>query len=253
MTARAHALSAVLLASTALGVARPAAQAPEPPAFVAASFKRNLAGSGESTLQVRPGGRLAITNETLRSLIRVAFQLQPEQLDGGPDWLATERWDVLATSDRAVREIEMFGMLRRLLVERLGLKMHEEQRDVPAFALVLANPDRGIGPAMKISTRHCDVPGSCPSSLSRGKADVMGRNVTSLLRYFSAMSGRSVVDKTGLTGAYDFTLTFRVEEQDASQPSIFTALEEQLGLKLVPERTTLTVSVIDAAERPAAD
>lgn len=233
-----------------------AAQAPEAPEaaeFTAASFTRNLSGSPQSGLQPRPGGRLAISNDTLRNLIRVAFQLQPEQLAGGPDWLATERWDIVATSDRAVREIEMFGMLRRLLVERLALKLHEEQREVPVFALVVADPGRGVKPAMTMSTRNCDAPGSCPSSLNPGKAEIIGRPMSSLLRYFSSMSNRPVVDKTGLTGTYDFTLTFRTNELDTSQPSFFTALDEQLGLKLVPERGILTVTVIDAAERPAAD
>jgi uncharacterized protein (TIGR03435 family) len=177
-------------------------------------------------------------------------------------------------------------MLRSLLADRFKLKVHDETRQMPIYALVKARSDGALGPALKPSSIDCAAfvggrrgggpppappqPGQqvdCGFIIGIGKMSVGGMPIEQLARALSPMVGRIVLDKTGLTGNYSYEFTYSPEQivglppllngeavtVDPNTPSIFTALQEQLGLKLDSGRGAVEVLVIDSAEQPTAD
>lgn len=238
-------------------VASQAAQAPPVQPLTTVSIKRNVSGSPNSGMDVRPGGRLFATNVTLRNMLRNIDRLQEYQLVGGPNWIATDRWDIVAVAETEVTEAQAAQLLKQFLIQRFSLKMHTEQRDVPVYVLVIARPDGALGPGLRRSTVDCPTAGGlCGDGGGPGVMRVVGRPIANVLRRFEQASGRMVIDRTGLNGAYDFTLSWRPDDAadvNPDQPSLFTAVEEQLGLRLRPDRTPVDVLVIDSAEPPVVD
>jgi uncharacterized protein (TIGR03435 family) len=261
----------------------PSAQAPAPPAasFDVASVKPNKDG-GPSSVRVTPGGMLSVTNNNLRNIIRNAWNITNDQIVGGPDWIDSERFDITAKASRPFSQDEARGMLKALLAERFGLVTRHETRELPVYVLVLARKDGALGPQMKKSELDCaalfasvtaggKMPdrlpnGNLPCGISvrpgQGLVVASPASMEQLTRNLVGGVGRIVVDKTGLQGYYDFTLNFAPESvpgapaapaADVTAPSLFTAMQEQLGLKLEPGREPIQVLVIDRAERPAAD
>jgi len=220
--------------------------------------------------------RFTATSVTLQGLIREAYEVEDNQISGAPPWLYSERYDIEAKADKSVadellklsfdqRVIEYRRMLQTLLADRLKLTLHSETKELPVYALVIAKN----GPKLK------DVkPGDAdPSGMTFGRGLFKGQGVriAFLVRMLSQQQlGRPVLDKTGLTGKYDFTLQWTPEENrapmfkgtrdggqgpdsppDSSGPSIFTAIQEQLGLKLEAQKGPAEVLVIDHVERPS--
>lgn len=264
------------------------------PTFEVASVKPNKSGDGRIFFGMQPGGRFTATNVPLRELIRMAYLIQGFQLVGGPDWIGSERFDVVAKAEGDVpRPVPggppgpMFLMVRALLAERFKLAVHNESRELPIYALVLARSDGRLGPQLRVSQVDCAAliasrkpggpppvppnPGERPqcgmfmgiSRIAAGGVG-MGQVATTL----SQRVNRVVVDKTGLTGLYEFELEFTPDQLpqgppppgapplppiDPNGPSIFTALQEQLGLKLDSQRGPIEVVVIDSVERPTPD
>jgi uncharacterized protein (TIGR03435 family) len=144
-------------------------------------------------------------------------------------------------------------MLQSLLAQRFKLAVHYEKQNRPVYALVVARPGR-IGPGLTPSTRDCTAKESeCGMSLGGGTLRAVGQPLT-IISSAGRPDGRVIVDKTGLTGRYDFTLRYTLQPgPNDDTPSIFTAVEEQLGLKLVPDTAPLDVVVIDHIERPTED
>ena len=261
----------------------PRAQVPAPgsASFEVASVKVNKEG-GPSSVRVTPGGMLTVTNNNLRNIIRNAWNITNDQIVGGPDWIDSERFDITAKASRPFSQDEARGMLKALLAERFGLVTRNETRELPVYVLVLARKDGALGPQMKKSELDCaalfasvTAGGKMPERLPNGnlpcgmsvraaQGQVVGSpaSMEQLTRNLVGGVGRIVVDKTGLQGYYDFTLNFAPESvpgapaapaADVTAPSLFTAMQEQLGLKLEPGRAPIQVLVIDRAERPAAD
>src|SRR5688572_26873352 len=138
--------SVTLLAQTP---ANPSAQTPSAStAFDVVSIKRNITG-GRETMVAHPGGRLTATNLTLRSLIRATYQLQDDQIHGGPEWISTERFDVEAKPEADTPLAQLGPMLRALLVERFKLAVHSEQRELPIFALVSLRGNSQRAPGLR--------------------------------------------------------------------------------------------------------
>jgi uncharacterized protein (TIGR03435 family) len=262
----------------------PGAQAPAPAAvsFDVASVKLNKDG-GPSSVRVTPGG-VSVTNNNLRNIIRNAWNITNDQIVGGPAWIDSDRFDITAKASRPFSQDEARGMLKALLAERFGLVTRNETRELPVYVLVLARKDGALGPQMRKSDLDCaalfasvSAGGKMPERLPNGNLPcgisvraAQGLVVASpasmeqLTRNLVGGVGRIVVDKTGLQGYYDFTLNFAPEAPpqpgapagpgaDTTAPSLFTAMQEQLGLKLEPGREPIQVLVIDRAERPAAD
>jgi uncharacterized protein (TIGR03435 family) len=240
----------------------------------------------------QPGGRFTATNISLKALIHFAYGVQDFQISGGPAWLESDKYDVEAKAEGSSegdmrsmseeqRQLELDKrklMMQALLAERFRLVLHKESKEAPIYALVVAKN----GPKLKEATAEELAPPNLKDmpdrpdrkGLLRGEGMRMGRGEVSgqavklgfLADVLSNQPelGRTVLDKTGLTGTYDFTLKWTPEEPpgamfkgpgdappaaDANGPSLFTALEEQLGLKLESQKGPVDLLVIDHAEK----
>jgi uncharacterized protein (TIGR03435 family) len=231
------------------------AQAPPSLSFEVASIKPNRSGFMAIRLRQRPGGGLLAENATLRMLIQNAYQIRPHQLIGGPEWINTEHFDVEAKADGA-NPGQVRLMLRTLLAERFHLKVHRETRQERMYALVVAKG----GPKFHDSKGDTSqMTGTGPGTLHAEKIPM-----TMFAHRLELMLERSVADETGLTSEYDFELKWLPERlaqrppgdetapsDDQTSPSLFTALQEQLGLKLETRRGPVEVIVIDGVEKRA--
>ena len=236
-------------------LAQPAAQTPS---FEVASIKRNAGVDTQQNSRILPGGRVEATNMPLRTLIRIAYGVTGAQIAGGPSWLATDGYDVVATAPTGVAleagrglSPQLMAMLRTLLEERFRLLVHTEKRETQTYALVLAARDGRLGPELKASTIDCTVPNGC--GIRGGSGDVTYSGLTAAqiatsVAGFAAVRA-PVADRTGLAGSYDLHLQFN----DDTGPNIFTALTEQARLTLQPEKSVAEFIVVDRAERPTAD
>jgi uncharacterized protein (TIGR03435 family) len=258
------------------------------PSFEVASIKPNHSGAAEGGIRVQPGGRFAWTNMTLKQLIATAYGFDQREVIGGPGWLGQEHFDVIAKVEAATSAVDengspgpLFAMLRGLLEERFQLKAHRESADGPIYALVRVRPGDRAARRLVPSNIDCDAVmrdraqgkpaapaanGTLPCAIRavRGRIDAAAISTGQLAGVLARIVGRPVVDRSGLTGNFDVTLEFRPEFQAAfnvdpeplepvaaaDAPSIFTAVEEQLGLKLESTRGPVGVLVIDRAEKP---
>jgi uncharacterized protein (TIGR03435 family) len=248
------------------GVAVPPIQQPTPaggapvedkrPAFAVASVKPNR--SGESALNNRfTPTQAAYINYPVRVLINDAYRVNPDRLVGGPEWIRSERFDVLGSIPPESRPADRQMMLQRLLEVRFGLKHHREVREVPVYQLVRARTDGRLGPGLRPSTIDCSGPpqtSKCRTMIGFNEINGRGTLWQSLELPLQLGLDRPTVDRTGLSGNFDIELKWsRDISPTGDQPSVFTALEEQLGLKLQPGRAPLDVMVIDAVSRPMPD
>jgi uncharacterized protein (TIGR03435 family) len=257
------------------------AQAPQTtPAFEVASVKPSAPDAQGQHLRREPGGRVSIGNVPLRELIKFVYQIQDYQLDGVPAWAGSASFDIVAKAAEDVAPVlpgtgvdPLILMLRTLLADRFRLQVHQESREMPAYALVMSRP--GIpGAGLKRSATDCQAvareqatrptqssPGSsqCGFRAALGVITSAGFPLSQLLNPLSQLVQRPIVDRTGLQGGFDYELRFVPERlqagasPDASGASIFTALQEQLGLKLEPVRAPVQVLVVDHVERPTSD
>ena len=260
--------AAVLLLVSSLGAQRPA--------FDAASVKRRT-DPGGGFVGRRPGGRFAADGASLQELIEFAYRLQPYQITGGPGWLGTERWDIDATGAPSSPN-DALEALQQLLADRFSLVVHRDVRELQVYALVSARRDGGFGPQLKRSPIDCtalqaealrtgvvptEARGRCGVQGRAGSIQIGGSPLSELVLLLSARLQRMVVDRTGLTGPWDLTLTYTPEPSQIARgafatgdqpninpdgPSIFTAVQEQLGLKLESTRAPVDVLVIERAE-----
>jgi bla regulator protein BlaR1 len=274
MQARVHLLVVALFA----GAAVVGAQSPgsDGPAFEVATVRPNTSGETRRQIEVLPGGRFNAINMTLWQILSIAYPVDGRfrdeiQLTGGPGWINSDRFDIIAKAegsphldtnkpgatvtdvDRdAVERIRV--MLRRFLAERFTLRLHHETRELPIYELVIAKSGGAFGPELRKAAGDCGR--DCGSIRRLGPNKVVGTAVSmgSLAHSMSDWVHRTVVDKTGIAGPMNFTLTWAPDSApDSGAPSIFTALQEQLGLKLEPARGPVDVLVVDAAERPTPD
>lgn len=265
------------------------------PKFEVASVKANKSGELFARLVVLPGGRYDATNVPLRTIIRSAYQLQDFQLIGGPDWIGSERFDIAAKAERDIPPTPSVGTpdpmqmrLRALLAERFNLKVHLEHRELPVYALLVASKDGKPGAQLRPGAVDCaaimdadrarggrpatpaPTDGQIPCTLQTGPGRLNGSSMrlSQLASILSQSVQRVVVDRTGLTGYFDFDLSWTPDNipqgpqqpgahplppVDPNSPSIFAALQEQLGLKLETERARVEVLVIDRVELPTSN
>lgn len=263
------------------------AQASDLPAFAVASIKPR---TGEPVPQVASSpDSYTHADATLVDLIAFAHDVQDFQVLGGPEWMRTARYEVSAKADSVPTSIAMRQMVRRLLAERFGLRTHDETREMPVYRLVLARPDGRLGERMKPSSIDCPAliearaagtaTDAGPQCLWRigftaGSAlmTLDGAPLPRLARLLQPMLGRIVLERTGRTGTFDLQLEFAPEQTalelrlaprapatpENGQPtrdglSLFTALQEQLGLRLDAGRDQVPVIVVDEARSPTPD
>jgi bla regulator protein blaR1 len=264
------------------------------PAFDVTSVKPNKSGSGRIMMLPAPGGGWSATNITLGMLIRIAFQLQDDQIAGGPKWLFEDRFDVLGSGVApGSPETPLFTKLQSLLAERFNLVTHTESRELPMYALTLAKREGTLGPALTPSKNDCPreprpgepegrgrgpqpfampAPGEIPKCgwmIGPGQLAAGGSPMEDLARNLSRLVGKIVVDQTNLTGTYDLIVHYTPDPGMGGRsdlpgrspepglappvndgPSIFSALQEQLGLKLESTKGPVNVLVIDRADEP---
>ena len=264
------------------------------PAFEVASVKPNNSGDGRVLFANQPGGRFTATNVTLKLLIRNAYQLQDFQIVGGPNWINSDRFDIVAKAEDGTPpetpSLDRTGptrvqlMIRALLAERFQLVAHHENRELPIYALVLARSDGKLGQELRRSDVDCNAmfaargrsgmpppsgppqPGErlpCGIRIGMGNMSIGGAPLSQFANAMANFLGRTVLDKTGLAGNYDANLTWTPDQMpqrppgapeppaiDPNGPSIFTAVQEQLGLKLDSQKGPVAVFIIDRAERP---
>jgi uncharacterized protein (TIGR03435 family) len=233
--------------------------------FEVATIKpSNPATPGQSILVGRGGANLfTTTNTTLNDLIIFAYGVHVQQIVGAPAWLATEKFDVSAKpEDAGVPDAtQLRTMVQKLLVDRFGLKFHKEKKELSAYTLNVGKN----GPKMAKN----ESGGTLPGFGGRGPGAVGVRNstMTEFASFLQArILDRPVVDQTGLTGKFDFTLEWRPDTTQlaaqgpnapslppevASRPDIFTAFQEQIGLKLESMKTPVDVFVIDQVQKPS--
>jgi uncharacterized protein (TIGR03435 family) len=253
------------------------------PSFEVTSVKPTSAGPvsdgvwGGIGMRFPPGGGFSATNVTLGSVIRLAYGLRDFQTVGAPAWVDADRFDIQALGPQGAVESEAPRRLQSLLAERFALKVHRETRNGQVYALVLARANGSLGPRLRQSQvespggmggGQCTPPGPAGPINMRLCGVTMAQLVD---RWLPMFAGRTVVDRTGLTGGFDLALYFdnkplpgvgpgggfptrpQAAEPASSDPdavSIFTALEEQLGLKLESQAAPVEVLVIDHVERP---
>ncbi|HKF65531.1 MAG TPA: TIGR03435 family protein [Vicinamibacterales bacterium] len=221
--------------------------------FEVASIKRNTSGDPRSGTRTLPGGRVAIINLELRQVIRDAYGSKDLDVLGGPDWIDRDRWDINGSGGTGNADEPLEPMLKALLADRFKLRVHVEMQERPIYALVLARSDRRLGEKLHTSAIDCRPDADCGTSSGRtngvisGTLTGAGRTMADIGRTLSRYAGRRVFDRTGVDGRYDF------EVQWSEEVSIFTAVQEQLGLKLESQRGPVEVVVIDSVERPTED
>jgi uncharacterized protein (TIGR03435 family) len=248
--------------------------------FEVATIKPNKSNSGSMRAHSTPDG-YTITNASVQTLIQLAFGIQDYQLLAAPEWLSSEHYDIEAKMDPAVadafqklspdeRKPKRLLMLQALLIDRLKLTIHHETKELPVYSLVIAKN----GPKLqetKPNPATPDVPvgrGGASVTTDTGNGPitltVLHCPAGDIASVFVPYVGRTVVDKTGLTSVYDFTLQFTPDDNKAVPntgarpsapepiaPSIFNAIQEQLGLKLESGKGPVDVVVIDHVEKPS--
>lgn len=194
-----------------------------------------------------------------RLLITIAYRLQPFQLVGAPGWADDTHYDIQAkpAPDSATSREQMSDMLQALLVERFRLAFHREERPTDGFALVPVRPGT-LGPELKPSAVDCEkTPAARECRVGPGSAGtfrISGAPIWSLVQQLVVELNAPVVDETGLSATYDMNLRWSPEASPTGDlPSLSTALQEQLGLKLERRRVTAEFFVVDRFERPTAD
>jgi uncharacterized protein (TIGR03435 family) len=259
-------------------------------AFDVTSVKPNNEGSGRVFMLPAANGGWQATNVTLGQLVRLAFQLQDNQLVGGPKWLFEDRFDVKGTGTAPGRDGPLFDKLKAMLADRFKLVTHAETREESIYQLVLARRDGKLGDKLTRSTTDCTPAGpngrgrgqpapiapgerpKCGFMIGPGHIMVGGQTMASFATTLSRFAGGIVVDKTGLSGTYDVELSYAPDPGisptgrdlppqpggpppavNSDAPSIFSAVQEQLGLKLESTKGPVDVLVIDSAEHPTQD
>jgi uncharacterized protein (TIGR03435 family) len=253
--------------------------------FDVAAIKQNKSGASSAAFG-GPASRFTARNTPTREFIKYAFGVQDYQIEGAPDWVNNDRWDINAKADgnfpaTTFDDDPRRKMVRALLVDRFKLSAHMEARERPIYALVLARPGQ-VSARLHPSTTDCAAdenasrlgqvrtplmtPDNVPDCTLRSPPGRISWGTQTMRQVASELSDtlqRTVVDRTGLEGNFSALVTYTPDslsvtgaDQPASDPnatSIFTALQEQLGLRLDSTRGPVEILVIDHIERPTQD
>jgi uncharacterized protein (TIGR03435 family) len=221
------------------------------PLYKTISVKPSKSGiDADRTTKTGPD-ELTATNQTPQTFIRAGYKVEDDQIVGAPSWLNSQRYDIdakVANSATGQGELARERMLQALLSSRFKLAAHRETRLIPVYELVIA----GGGPKLRESAPA--YPDSAPRVIQVESGRITGQEVPidTLARILSEELGRPVLDETRLPQHYDVTLQWPTT-RESSEPTILTAIQDQLGLKLVPQLMPKEFFVIDHVEMPSAD
>ena len=252
------------------------------PSFEVATIKPSTSGDNRIAILTQPGGRFVATNATLKMLMGTAWRVRDFQISGGPNWAGTDRWNIEAKAEAGSIPPPTFPpeptvipplmlMVQSLIEDRFQLKLHRETKELPVYELVVARGGPKIKPSEDQSPPSLVQPqrgGPIPRGnmrMGRGDLEANGVPVSNFILGLSQQLGRTIIDKTGLKGLYDFKLQWTPEfaqgpvvpggpeppPPPADGPSIFTAIQEQLGLRLESTKGPVDVLVIDSVQKPS--
>jgi uncharacterized protein (TIGR03435 family) len=233
------------------------------PTFDAASLKPSSATTRGGGFNAPPG-RLGVKNQSLRELIKFAFNIHDYQFTGGPGWIDGDRYDIAASTGGESTMAQKRLMLQSLLAERFGLGVHHDTKDISGYALIVAKG----GP--KFQTAKTDEGSMMLGPNQRGLRTLTVGNsrTTGLAAMLADVLGRPVVDATGLTELYDIKMEWTPDVRESplglkgntvpvsgagagsDGPSIFSAVQEQLGLRLEARKAPTDVTIVDRAQSP---
>jgi uncharacterized protein (TIGR03435 family) len=237
------------------------------PQFEASSIKADTLGGVNRNEFAESPGRLNIVNNRLRMIIMQAYGLKQDfLLVGGPSWINPTRYTIQAKAEGNPSEQEMMLMLQTLLEDRFKLRIHRETRELPVYALTAA---KGGPKLLQSKEGSCTMPEPnaraafpagqpthpyCGSTLLlMGRWDASRVDMSKIIWSLSTLVDRQIIDKTGLTGQYDIHIEIPPDPlatNDPTSPSLFTVLQDQLGLKLESDKGPVEVLVIDQVEKP---
>ncbi len=255
-------IAAALTAAPILAQSTPQSTAPEQvqpmapnahPTFAVATIKPHDAASPRQGFNTE-GRRITIRNENLTSLLMFAYAIHKRQIAGLPDQIAAISYDIVGTTDTAgepsLRQFQ--EMLQKLLAERFQLTFHREKRPMPVFAIAVAKGEPKLTPAAQPNAEADDFNSANGTEQTIRFTSATVADFALNEQFFL---DRPVVDQTGLTARYDFTLRYTRDETATSNdpnapPGLFTAIEEQLGLKFQPTKAPIDVLVIDHIAPP---
>jgi uncharacterized protein (TIGR03435 family) len=277
----------LVLAAALLPAVTVQGQEKKPLAFEVASIKPNTPdGSGNIMVGIapQPGGRLTVTNANLRMLIRFAYNIDDAQISGGPPWMDSDRYDIVAKGEGNATTDQLREMTQTLLADRFGLKIHRDSKELPVYNLVVAKGGPKLKQAEVDSSGAANPAGVRGGPVRGGMRMVIGgttqmsgtMSMAQLSTGLANMVGRKVIDKTGLSGNYEVKLEWTPQPgelalrglpagagapgggdrggpppADANSISIFTAVQEQLGLRLDAQKGPVDVIVVDGATKPS--
>jgi uncharacterized protein (TIGR03435 family) len=250
--------------------------------FEVASIKPSNSADHRPLINFQNGGQLTAANVTVRRLIQLAYQIKDFQISGGPGWIGSDLYDINAKPEIPPKPDQMMVMIQSLLAERFQLVMRRDTREMPVYALVVAKNGPKLkdvnesDPDIVDLSKRPDLAGAGGRAqftiVRRGRLMAQGSNMTSLANQLSNFLGRTVLDKTELTRTYDVKLEWVPDEYQAAMfgamgvpegfgapppdwhgPTLFTALEEQLGLKLESQKGPMEMFAIERIERPSAN
>jgi uncharacterized protein (TIGR03435 family) len=225
-------------------------------AFEVASVKPSSPEATDRSLSLKRGGRLSTSNATVKQVVYFAYGVMPFQVAGGADWVGSEGFDIEAKpADAGASREQVQQMAKRLLAERFQLKTHVETKELPIYALVAGKRGSKL---VEDHSENTDV----RMTNNRGEMTGVRATMPMFASSLSRVLQRQVVDETGLKGAFSFKLQFLPDpkppgpDEEEAGPhgdgaSLFTALQEQLGLSLKATKGPVEVLVIDSAERPS--
>jgi uncharacterized protein (TIGR03435 family) len=260
-----QAISALLLLSGGVFAQAPAPR-PKFDEFEVASIKKADPETLGRYIRMQTTHQFLAHNHALKTLVAAAYDVSPQAISGGPAWVESEHWEILAKAPNDIRPNlpEQMAMLRALLADRFKLAFHREQKEMPVYALTVAKGGSKLKESSVLPDATPEGPPALAFVVTPGELRLPARYATldefaSLLQ--RAALERPVVDRTGLKGRYDFDLEFAIDEtlfggalgkgsEDSTKPSLFAALQEQLGLKLEGTRGPVATVVIDHAGRP---
>jgi len=218
------------------------------PAFEVASVRAVPAGrAGQTTMSPFGAAQFATTNASLEYLIQLAFDVRGQQIAGKPGWLSSELYDISAKpeGDGGLSYEQLKPLLQQLLMQRFHLAIHRETKNMPGYALVVAKG----GPKLEASKGTSGMGAIMADGLRAQNISMQG--IAAML-WFPA--GAPVIDKTGIMGTYDISLSFAPEgSADSALPSLFTAVQEQMGLKLEAQKVPVQMLVIDHVDKIPTD
>ena len=232
-------------------------------AFEVASIKQNTSGERWESVPKPAGGRFTVKHATIAWLVRTAYHVEPFQVTGLPPWANSERYDVAAkAADPNATLDQMRQMLQTLLTERFRMSSHRELKPQPIFALVVAKNGPRLAKAKTDTCTDSTMARPCGGFRIANRSSMWGDTVTvkQLAEELTYMMQRKVLDKTGIQGLYDIKVDWTPEhfgpepgaevKPDEANATLFTSIQEQLGLKLQSEKAPVETIVVERVSRP---